>query len=58
MAGELAQILTGGDTDVMDVTTEAQLLKLEVESFMRLVRNPKSQARVEQMLETGKPLRN
>ncbi len=58
VAGELAHILTGGDTDVTEVTTEAQLLKLEVESFMRLVRNPKSQARVEQMLETGKPLRN
>lgn len=58
VAGELARVLTGGDTDVTEITTEADLLKLEVESFMRLVRNPKSQARVEHMLETGKPLRN
>ena len=40
------------------MTTEADLLKLEREGFMKLVRDPKSQARVEQMLETGKPLRN
>lgn len=58
VAGELAKVLTGGDTDPTEITTEAQLLKLEVEAFMRLVRNPKSQARVEHMLETGKPLRN
>ncbi|WAT18048.1 3-hydroxyacyl-CoA dehydrogenase NAD-binding domain-containing protein [Aurantiacibacter sp. MUD11] len=58
VASELARVLTGGDTDVTETVTEAQLLKLEVEGFMRLVRNPKSQARVEHMLETGKPLRN
>ncbi|MEL1250601.1 3-hydroxyacyl-CoA dehydrogenase/enoyl-CoA hydratase family protein [Aurantiacibacter gilvus] len=58
VAGELARVLTGGDTDPTEITTEADLLKLEVEGFMRLCRNPKSQARVEHMLETGKPLRN
>ena len=58
VAGELAYILSGGDTDVTEIVTEDQMLKLEVEAFMRLVRNPKSQARVEHMLETGKPLRN
>ncbi|GAA5051533.1 3-hydroxyacyl-CoA dehydrogenase/enoyl-CoA hydratase family protein [Erythrobacter westpacificensis] len=58
VAGELAYVLTGGDTDITQVVTEAEMLKLEREAFMRLVRNPKSQARVEHMLETGKPLRN
>ena len=58
VAGELAHVLCGGDTDMIDTITEAQMLKLEVEAFMRLARNPKSQARVEHMLETGKPLRN
>lgn len=58
VAGELARVLTGGDTDVTETVTEAQMLKLEVESFMRLVRNPQTQDRVEHMLETGKPLRN
>ncbi|APE28421.1 3-hydroxyacyl-CoA dehydrogenase/enoyl-CoA hydratase family protein [Aurantiacibacter gangjinensis] len=58
VAHELAYVLTGGDTDMIDVVTEDQMLKFEAEAFMRLVRNPKSQARVEHMLETGKPLRN
>ena len=58
VSGELAYVLTGGDTDITEVVTEADMLKLEREAFMRLVRNPKSQARVEHMLETGKPLRN
>ncbi|MWV28317.1 3-hydroxyacyl-CoA dehydrogenase/enoyl-CoA hydratase family protein [Aurantiacibacter rhizosphaerae] len=58
VAGELAYVLSGGDTDITETLTEADMLKLEREAFMRLVRNPKSQARVEHMLETGKPLRN
>jgi len=58
VAGELGYVLTGGETDITETVTEAQMLKLEVEAFMRLARNPKSQARVEHMLETGKPLRN
>jgi len=58
VAGELAYVLTGGNTDVTEEVTEADMLKLEREAFMRLVRNPNSQARVEHMLETGKPLRN
>ena len=58
VAGELATVLTGGDTDVTEVVSESDMLKLEREAFMRLVRHPNSQARVEHMLETGKPLRN
>jgi 3-hydroxyacyl-CoA dehydrogenase len=58
VAGELARVLTGGDADVTDIVTEADMLRLEREAFMRLVRNPNTQDRVEHMLETGKPLRN
>ncbi len=58
VAGELARALTGGDADIVDVVSEADMLRLEREGFMRLVRNPASQDRVEHMLETGKPLRN
>ena len=58
VAGELASVLTGGDTDTTQTVTEDDLLRLEAESFTRLVRNPETQARVEHMLETGKPLRN
>ncbi|MCJ2186713.1 3-hydroxyacyl-CoA dehydrogenase/enoyl-CoA hydratase family protein [Novosphingobium beihaiensis] len=54
----LAAVLSGGDADVVDTVTEQELLKLERETFMRLVHEPRSIARVEHMLETGKPLRN
>ncbi|EIZ79083.1 3-hydroxyacyl-CoA dehydrogenase [Novosphingobium sp. Rr 2-17] len=54
----LATVLTGGEADLVDTVTEQELLKLERETFMRLVRNPRSMARIEAMLETGKPLRN
>ena len=54
----LATVLTGGDADVVDTVTEQDLLRIERETFMRLVREPRSIARVEAMMETGKPLRN
>ncbi len=58
VAGALATVLTGGDADVTETLGEADLLALEREAFMRLVRTPATLARVEHMLETGKPLRN
>ena len=58
VADALADILTGGEADLVDVLTEADMRALERRSFMKLVRDPRSQARVEHMLETGKPLRN
>ncbi|PNG26607.1 3-hydroxyacyl-CoA dehydrogenase/enoyl-CoA hydratase family protein [Methylocella silvestris] len=58
VSAALARVLSGGDTDVMLDSDEDRLLRLERESFMRLVRDPASLARVEHMLETGKPLRN
>ncbi|MET0374735.1 MAG: 3-hydroxyacyl-CoA dehydrogenase NAD-binding domain-containing protein [Rhizorhabdus sp.] len=54
----LARVLTGGDADLVDVVTEEAMLDLEREAFMQRVRDPRTQARVETMLETGKPLRN
>ena len=58
VAGALAEVLSGGDTDIIDVLSEDDLLALERGAFMRLVRQPASIARIEHMLETGKPLRN
>ncbi len=58
VSDEVACVLSGGDTDVTTPLTEDRLYELEREGFMRLVRNPGSLARVEHMLETGKPLRN
>ena len=58
VADGLAEVLSGGDTDVTEVLSEDQLLDLERTSFMKLIRHPGTIARVEHMLETGKPLRN
>jgi 3-hydroxyacyl-CoA dehydrogenase len=58
VGGELATVLSGGDTDIIDVVKESKILDLERESFLRLLRTPATLARIEHMLETGKPLRN
>jgi 3-hydroxyacyl-CoA dehydrogenase len=58
VAGRLAQVLTGGDTDVTAPLPAESLHRLEREAFMALVRTPGTLARIEHMLETGKPLRN
>jgi 3-hydroxyacyl-CoA dehydrogenase len=54
----LATVLSGGDTDMSEALTEQQLLDLEFESFMELVKHKDSLARIEHILDTGKPLRN
>ncbi|MCB9669276.1 MAG: 3-hydroxyacyl-CoA dehydrogenase/enoyl-CoA hydratase family protein [Alphaproteobacteria bacterium] len=54
----LAKVLTGGDIPPGTVRTEQDLLDLEREVFMGLCGEPKSQARMQHMLQTGKPLRN
>ena len=54
----LAEVLSGGEADLLDSVTEKSLLELERRTFMRLIRTRGSIARVEHMLETGKPLRN
>jgi 3-hydroxyacyl-CoA dehydrogenase len=58
VAEGLAEVLSGGDTDVTRVLTGADLSALERAVFMHLVREPRTIARIEHMLETGKPLRN
>jgi 3-hydroxyacyl-CoA dehydrogenase len=54
----LAGVLSGGDTDMLDEISEDDLYRLEREAFVGLARSRASLARVEHMLETGKPLRN
>ncbi len=54
----LATVLSGGDTDMSEALTEQQVLDLEHEVFMELVKTKPTLARIEHMLETGKPLRN
>lgn len=58
VSGKLAAVLTGGEADVVDTVSEAEMLRLERAQFMTLVRDPRTMARVEAMLATGKPLRN
>lgn len=58
IALQLARILTGGDVAYGTLVDEWQILKLEEEAFLSLAGEEKSQARMQAMLETGKPLRN
>jgi len=58
IAGKLAEVLSGGDTDMTLETSEDQLLALERKAFQALIRTDKTLARIEHTLETGRPLRN
>jgi 3-hydroxyacyl-CoA dehydrogenase len=58
VAGALAELLSGGDADITTPLSEEDLLALERRAFAQLIRQPASIARIEHMLETGKPLRN
>ena len=58
VTAHLAEVLSGGDTDMLDEIGEDQLLALERAAFMALIHEPATLARMEVMLETGKPLRN
>jgi 3-hydroxyacyl-CoA dehydrogenase len=53
----VAHILCGGDGPPRMVT-EQDILDLEREAFLSLLGTPETQARIEHMLKTGKPLRN
>ena len=54
----LAHVLCGGDLSTLHFVSEQYLLDLEREVFLSLCGEPKTLARIEQMLKTGKPLRN
>ncbi len=54
----IAHALCGGDVDANSLVDEAWLLGLERGNFVALAKTPLTQARIEHMLETGKPLRN
>lgn len=54
-----ARVLTGGEkADWTKPMAEDDILKLERDEFMKLVHNDGTIARIEHMLEKGKPLRN
>ncbi|MES2728763.1 MAG: 3-hydroxyacyl-CoA dehydrogenase NAD-binding domain-containing protein [Pseudomonadota bacterium] len=59
VSAALATVLSGGENgDWTRPVGEDDILALELAAFMQLVRNPGTLARIEHMLEKGKPLRN
>jgi 3-hydroxyacyl-CoA dehydrogenase len=58
VAGSLARVITGGDTDITREVSEQQLLDLEHEVFMYLCKTQATRDRIAHMLGTSKPLRN
>jgi 3-hydroxyacyl-CoA dehydrogenase len=58
VADHLAMVLTGGDTDLIDEVKETDIMDLERQAFMTLIRTKESLARIKHIIDTGKPLRN
>ena len=54
----LAQVFAGGALPHATTVSEQHLLDLEREAFLRLLGEPKTLARIQHTLKTGKPLRN
>jgi 3-hydroxyacyl-CoA dehydrogenase len=58
IAEKIGRVLTGGDVPVNTQVGEEELLRLEREGFMELMKNAKTQERIAGMAETGRPVRN
>ncbi|MCP9758238.1 3-hydroxyacyl-CoA dehydrogenase/enoyl-CoA hydratase family protein [Aquitalea sp. S1-19] len=58
ISGLVADVMCGGDVEQGTLVDEHWILTLERKAFITLLQNPKSQARIANMLTTGKPLRN
>ena len=58
IAKKLAYVIAGGKVPYGTEVDEQYLLDLEKEAFMSLLAEPKTQARMQNMLIKGKPLRN
>ncbi|KYP80869.1 3-hydroxyacyl-CoA dehydrogenase/enoyl-CoA hydratase family protein [Ferroacidibacillus organovorans] len=58
VAKQLIRVLTGGQVQSGTLMSEQSLLDLEREAFLSLLGEAKTQARMQHMLQTGKPLRN
>jgi 3-hydroxyacyl-CoA dehydrogenase len=58
IAGKLANVMAGGDLSRPTWVSEQYILDLECEAFLSLCGEEKTQARLFNMLQTGKALRN
>ncbi|MEM9273382.1 MAG: 3-hydroxyacyl-CoA dehydrogenase NAD-binding domain-containing protein [Cyanobacteria bacterium P01_F01_bin.143] len=58
LADRLSYVISGGELSAPSLVSEDYLLKLERETFVPLLKEPKTQERIVHMLKTKKPLRN
>ncbi len=58
VSSKVGHVLCGGNVLADTKVSEQYLLDLEREAFVSLCGDPKTQARIQHMLSTGKPLRN
>ncbi|MBU1917982.1 3-hydroxyacyl-CoA dehydrogenase/enoyl-CoA hydratase family protein [bacterium] len=58
IAKKMAHVLCGGDMPTQGYVSEQQLLDIEREAFISLCGEEKTQARMQNLLMKGKPLRN
>jgi 3-hydroxyacyl-CoA dehydrogenase len=58
LARRIAYVMSGGDVRDNTEVEEDLILTLEREAFLEFLKEEKTQARIEHMLNTGKPLRN
>ena len=54
----LTRIFAGGEVDAGQKVDEPWLLRLEHDAFLDLIKTEQTHARIQHMLEKGKPLRN
>ncbi len=58
IGSQIAWVITGGDVDPGTLVDEQWILDLERQVFVDLLKNEKTLERIENMMSTGKPLRN
>ena len=58
VSNKVAHVICGGEVLADTKVNEQYLLDLEREAFVSLCGDPRTHARIQHMLETGKPLRN
>jgi len=58
LSRHIARVISGGDVRDKGEVLDDVILALERETFVKFWKEPKTHARVEHMLKTGKPLRN
>jgi 3-hydroxyacyl-CoA dehydrogenase len=58
IGSKVATVMCGGEVEGGSLADEQWFIELERRHFMELIATAKTQARIEHMLKTGKPLRN